>query len=294
MGVLALLGIALCTAAGGGCGNNRAPAARFVQQAEQLHTRALAATVTPDDDLNAYVREIGQRIETAAKAEAPDKAAGPFFQSMQFHLVDVPIINVYTTGGSHVYVYRGLFDFCNSEEELAAAMAHAYAHALNLDAEGTGMNPPERPRSMRQTAWEYVANRYAATQEEEADKLAFRLYARAGWDPALYEVLFSRLSDKYPGAPAPDRQPLAGRGAAARFQTAGVPRKWRQLPVADPRTFAALRDQATSMRSADTSEGRLYLLAFPNCILSRDLPEQQKAQGLLRPAPPPAVQVEPN
>jgi hypothetical protein len=110
----------------------------------------------------------------------------------------------------------------------------------------------------------------------------------------LFEVLFSRLSDVYPGPPAADRQPLAARGSNARFQTAGVPRKWRQLPVADTRTFQSLRSQATSLRSANTNEGRLFLLAFPNCILSRDLPEQQKAQELLRPAPPPAVQVEPN
>ena len=178
LSILALVGVALGTA--GGCANNRAPAARFVQQAEQLHTGALAATVTPDEDLNAYVREIGRRIETAAKAEAPDKADAPFFQSMQFHLVDVPIINAYTTGGSHIYVYRGLFDFCNSEEELATAIAHAYAHALNLDAEATAMKPPEKPRSLRLAAWDYVVNRFNAAQEEASDKLAFRLYARAG------------------------------------------------------------------------------------------------------------------
>ena len=102
---------------------------------------------------------------------------------MQFHLVDIPIINVFSTGGSHLYVYRGLFDFCHTEEELAAAMAHAYAHALNLDTEGTGMNPPEGDAAAAAVAWDYVVNRFAAQQEQESDKLAFRLYARAGWDP---------------------------------------------------------------------------------------------------------------
>src|SRR5688572_1877727 len=82
----------LCT----GCAQNRAPSARFVQQAERLHAGALAATITPDDDLNAYVQEIGRRLEQAARDEVPDKASGPFFQSMQFHLVDVPIINVFS------------------------------------------------------------------------------------------------------------------------------------------------------------------------------------------------------
>jgi hypothetical protein len=165
---------------------------------------------------------------------------------------------------------------------------------LNLDTETTGMKPPDKPRAPRVVAWDYVVNRFNGQQEQESDRLAFRLYARAGWDPTLFEVLFSRLSDEYPGPPAPDRQPLSGRGAAARFETAGVLRKWRQPPVADTRTFQSLRSQATGLRSASASEGRLYLLAFPNCILSRDLPEQLKAQELLRPPPPPAVQVEPN
>ena len=55
---LALVAGLCCT----GCAQNRAPSARFVQQAERLHAGALAATITPDDDLNAYVQEIGRRL----------------------------------------------------------------------------------------------------------------------------------------------------------------------------------------------------------------------------------------
>jgi len=132
---------------GGGCAPNRAPAARFVEQADHLHAGALQSTIVPDPELNEYVQTIGERLEKAAQAIVPDKASGPFFKSMKFHLVDIPVINVFTTGGSHIYVYRGLFDYCLTEEELAAAMAHAYAHALNLDMEQTGLNPPSRTSS---------------------------------------------------------------------------------------------------------------------------------------------------
>jgi hypothetical protein len=280
----------------GGCAPDRAPAARYIQQADQLHAGALESTIVPDPELNEYIQTIGERLEAAAQEIAPDKARGPFFKSMKFHLVDVPVINVFTTGGSHIYVYRGLFDYCRTEEELAAAMAHAYAHALNLDLEQTDLNPPEKPQPLRQVAWSLVVNRFEAQHEQESDKLAFRLYSRSGWDPAQFEVLFSRLSDEYPGPPAPDRDPLATRGALARGMTAGVPKKWRQPPVADPRTFEALRKHATSLRYASPAsvEPRLYLVAFPNCILSYDLPEQRKAQEILRPPPPPEVELEPN
>lgn len=288
----------------GGCAGGRVPAARFVEQAERLHAGALASTVTPDEDLKAYVQEIGTRLEQAAQEIVPDKARGPFFSSMQFHLVDVPVINVFTTGGSHVYVYRGLFDFCKTEEELAAAMAHAYAHALNFDVESTGMTPGDADRPLRQVAWDFVANRFAASQEEESDKLAFRLYARAGWDPERFGFLFSRLSDEDVDgggiSTAPDRQPLATRGALAREMTVGVSKEWRQLPVADPRTYSALRERAESLHYVSSAaeqgnnEALLYLVAFPNCILSEDGPKQREAQELLRPVPPPPVQLEPN
>src|SRR3982751_930853 len=70
-----------------GCAPNRAPAERYIEQADQLHTAALASTIIPNDDLNAYMQEIGKRLEEAAKDAVPDKARGPFFQNLQFHLV---------------------------------------------------------------------------------------------------------------------------------------------------------------------------------------------------------------
>ena len=279
-----------------GCAPNRAPAARYIEQADQLHGQSLGSTIIPNDDLNAYVQEIGKRLEQAAKDEVPDKARGPFFQNLQFHLVDSPIVNCYMTGGSHVYVYRGLLDFCRSEEELAAGIAHAYAHALNLDFEASKLKPPAKPQPLREVAWDFVTTRFTVQQEHNADRLAFRLYARAGWDPAHFEDLFGRLSDKYPDGPAADREPLPRRAELARGLVAGVPKKWRQLPVADPRTYDALRKQAESLRfsSPASNDARLYLLAFPNCILSQDLDVQKQAQDKLRPPPPPAVQVEPS
>ncbi len=86
----------------------------------------------------------------------------------------------------------------------------------------------------------------------------------------------------------------------ARGATVGIPRKWRQLPVADRQTFGALRQQAQSLMHVSpaaeqgNNEALLYLVAFPNCILSDDLPAQRQAQEMLRPTPPPVVEVEPS
>ena len=126
-------------------------------------------------------------------------------------------------------MYGGLFQFCENEEELAAAMAHAFAHAADLDVEHTGMQAdPNRPPAA--TAWQFVTNRFTARQEEDADRLAFDVYVRAGWDPQRYENLYQRLRDKYPGNPAPDRPPLAARAQAARDRGKDASRQTRIPP----------------------------------------------------------------
>ncbi len=272
-----------------------APAAKFVEQADRLHNQALISAVTPDTDLQEYVQEIGHRIVAAARAAAPQKAGNPVFSQVKFHLVNNPTVNVFTTGGTHIYIYNGLFQQCGSEEELAAAISHGFAHALNLDMEKTGLRPDEE-RPLPAAAYGYVINRFTLPQEREADHLGFTLYAHGGWDPAKFEVLFRRMSDRFPSPAAPDRIPLDSRGDEARTEAENLSRSWRRTPVADRRTFLALRAKARSMQDSTNAAApaQLYLRAFPNCILSADQPEQLQAQAQLRPPPPPAVRLEPN
>ena len=137
--------VALCVAFSTGC-SGPAPAAQFVLQADRLHDAALAAAVNRDDYLARYVQEVGKRIIQAASDAAPQKASNPLFAQMQFHLVDSDVVNAFTTGGRHIYIYSALLQLCDNEEELAAAMTHEFAHALNLDVERTGLKPiPDAP-----------------------------------------------------------------------------------------------------------------------------------------------------
>lgn len=279
----------LCAVAG--CAS-RAPGQAFVAQAERLHEQALAPAITRDTDLNDYLQLVGERLKKAANAEVRGKAQT--FPDVRFHLVNNLVINAFSTGGPHVYVYNGLLQACASEEELAAAMAHAYAHAINLDVEETGQRPTgDLPLPL--LMWQYVTNRFTPQQEQAADELAFRLYCRAGWDPAMFEFIFQKLSDLYP-ATAIDRRSLSDRTQFAQQHLADAKRDWRQLPVADARTFRALRDQANTLANdaRPPVATDVFLLAFPNCILSADLPLQLAAQERLRPRPPATPPVEPN
>jgi len=269
-----------------------APAAEYVRQAQRLHDGALASAVTSDADLRDYVQLVGQRLVEAAKSAEPGKVHDPVLSQMQFHLVGCPVPNVFTTGGSHLYVYSSVFQVAQTEDELAAAIAHAYAHAMNLDIEHVGMRPdPARP--LPGVAWDFVVNRLKLPQEQKADRLAFEVYTKAGYDPARFVALFENLAQV--AAPqAPGRIPPAARAQAARSWSDDAPKGRRPLPVADPRTFATLRGGAARLLPTGSPDAQLILRAFPNCLLAGDTPDQQAAQQQLRPPPPPPTRLEPS
>jgi predicted Zn-dependent protease len=290
----AVLSTCLLLIGAAGCSGPK-PARAFVDQAGQLHSDALVSGVARDVDLSEYVQLVGDRLMEGARDAAPGRTGDPMFRRMKFHVVNVATNNCFTTGGEHVYVYAGLIAECENEEELAAAVAHAVAHAVNLDVQ----NLPIRPRAAlppEAVVWQFVVNRFTAQQEWAADKLAFAIYARGGWDPERFGTLFTRLADEYRGPTSVDRAPLSIRPEAGRVSGVDPNRRWRRPPIADRRTFNELRESARSL--ANTAPrgmvAEVLLRALPNCILPADQPDQVQAQEQIRPLPPPAVPIEPN
>ncbi len=47
---------------------------------------------------------------------------------IQAHYLDKPTINAMATLGGHIFVYRGIIEHCDSEDALAAVLAHEIAH----------------------------------------------------------------------------------------------------------------------------------------------------------------------
>ena len=80
---------------------------------------------------------MGDRIAEAARA-ASSQRLGPeahfeedsawMFSTDEFHLVSSDQLNAFTTGGSHMYIFAQLLVSCRTEDELAAVMAHEFAH----------------------------------------------------------------------------------------------------------------------------------------------------------------------
>jgi hypothetical protein len=282
-----------------GCQSGPRPAAEFVRQASYLHDAALSSTVVRHPEVDEYLAEVGKRVVAGATAANPSNTVDPTFAGMRFHLVASDIVNAFGTGGGHIYLYNGLLQRCDSEEELAAALAVQFAHALDLDHQRTGMRPDTRGGADRlsidRVAYLYVTFPFSSRQFTEADRRAFDFYSRGGWDPAKFADVYITLRRKgldLPPLAGPDgqaRPTLTERGAMATGLRSSLPassREWRQATVADPETFREIKTlaaQAAARQLTDqTIRGRLYLLAFPNTVLPSEQPDQVPAQLQLR------------
>ena len=75
--------------------------------------------VVNNKELNDYFSNLGNSI--AKKSHRPNL-------DWKFTLIDSPTFNAFATPGGHVYMYRGLLNFFNSEAELAGVLGHEIGH----------------------------------------------------------------------------------------------------------------------------------------------------------------------
>jgi len=306
-----------------GCATDR----QVIGQAESTNSE-LEPAILDDPELSAYMQEIGARIVTAAKA-ADAAHEGPsshfsgednawMFERGQFHLVNSKTLNAFTTGGEHMYIYSQLLEQCHGEDELAAVMAHEYAHvfsrhvhkgmnrqvlAMGLSAgaglAGLAVGGEEHGQEYAAiasvstaTATSFLDLGYTRDDEAEADKWGFTFYAHAGWDPQHFGDFFQQLIDQgHDGTPEAlsDHPSLASRVQRAKERAAALPPEatgWRRPPIANAQRYAALRQRTQRVAQAmPTSEqvalAQTLLSAVPSCILPVDPPEQKEAQRRL-------------
>ena len=107
-----------------GCATDK----QVIAQASDAHREINPAVVT-DPVLDRYIQSIGDRVVDTAR-EMHQQGFGPsahksedsewMFKEIQFHLVNSPTLNAFTTGGQHVYLYSELFTTSKTEDEFAA------------------------------------------------------------------------------------------------------------------------------------------------------------------------------
>ncbi|HEX8521696.1 MAG TPA: M48 family metalloprotease [Tepidisphaeraceae bacterium] len=258
-----------------------------IAQADTMN-KQLSPAVMNDAQLQNYLQSVGNRIIAAAK-ELDAQRVGPkshfqedsswmFGQDMKFHFVNSKALNAFTTGGEHMYIYGQLFQECQSEDELAAVMAHEYAHvycrhvgkgmkrqyttlAAAAALAGAGYVAGGKEQGAQYAALgataggagaQFLNMGFTRKDEDEADKYGFMFYTRAGWDPAKFDDFFQHMIDKgYDKTPAmmSDHPTLASRVESTQRRTSELPpnaRNWQKPPIANARQFAALKSHAAA------------------------------------------------
>ena len=195
-------------------------AAREITETEEYFIgRAVAANIlhnyTPvtDSDAQEYLNTIGRAVSVYSPRPAT-------YGGYHFMLLDSPEINAMACPGGLVFVTRGLYELAESEDELAAILAHEVAHVALKHGLGSverakwtgafaqlGTEAAERYGSdqVRELSESYgdvvsdittnlVTRGYSRDSEKQADSLAVMILDRSGYDPAALRRVLQAMS----------------------------------------------------------------------------------------------------
>lgn len=159
----------------------------------------------PDENLQAQIDQIGQRLVEASEASQTDY---PF----DFHvLADTQTINAFALPGGQIFITKALLNLLETEGEIAGVLGHEIGHVVGrhsaeqiaksqliqglAGAASVGLYDPDNPQSataaqMAQLVGAMVNMKYGRDDELQSDRLGVRFLSDAGYDPrALIRVM---------------------------------------------------------------------------------------------------------
>lgn len=161
-----------------------------IELGKEEHTKIISRFgVYRDQELNAYINKVGQRVAAESSREEIDYT---------FTILNDDMINAFALPGGFIYVTRGMLMHMNSESELAAVLGHEIAHvtekhALRRNARGKGisvLNTVLAAVSGQPALYELgnmfggvLLSGYSREFELEADEVGARYMAKAGYSP---------------------------------------------------------------------------------------------------------------
>jgi predicted Zn-dependent protease len=199
-------GLLLTALLNAGCASNPATGgtdivlmseSREIEIGREEHEKLMkAGAAYQDEELQAYVTQVGQRLADAS--DRPDI-------EYTFTVIDDPNINAFALPGGFIYINRGLMAYLDNEEELAAVLGHEIGHVTARHAvrQQTASKTNEGLATVvgvfTQNADLYQASRmygtsivrgYGREMELEADGEGAEYLHNAGYDPnALLDVI---------------------------------------------------------------------------------------------------------
>jgi len=163
----------------------------------------------PDEALQLYVSELGQRM--AAASERPGLP-------WTFRVIDDPMVNAFALPGGFIYVTRGILAHLTSEAELVGVLGHEIGHVTarhsvsqlsrqqllgGLVGVGMVFVPELRPfGDAAALGLQLMSLKYGRDDERQADDLGFRYMTSAGYNPIELIDVFAMLEALGGGADA--------------------------------------------------------------------------------------------
>lgn len=176
-----------------------------LEMGAQYHEKMISTNPpVNDDELGAYVAEIGQAL--ADRSHRPDL-------EHEFTVIDHDMVNAFALPGGYVYVTRGIMAYFESEAELAGVLGHEIGHVTarhgvrrHATAMATGVVAEAAGHA---TGWGSagtglfriggvaVAQGYGRQHELEADRLGAQYIAEVGYDPEKMLDVIGVLHDQW-------------------------------------------------------------------------------------------------
>jgi len=173
----------------------------------------------PDQNLQATVDDIGQKIVQASEAKDTEY---PF----DFHvLADTQTINAFALPGGQVFITRALLNLLDTEGEVAGVLGHEIGHVVGrhsaeqiaksqlikglAGAAGVGLYDPQNPQSataaqMAMVVGSMINMKYGRDDELQSDRLGVEFLAEAGYDPRAMLHVMEILEQASGGARQPE------------------------------------------------------------------------------------------
>lgn len=196
--------------------------------------RAVAATILGNYKIysapatESYLNKICGALAVNSENQNP-------FNGYHVKILDSNEVNAFATSGGHIFVTKALLKCADSEDALAGVIAHEMAHiqlqhsmgaiktsrrgeavfsVISAAASVTKAQLVEAMSDITTASMEALNNGYSKNQEYDADSLALKLMANAGYNPNAMLNMLSKLKTEqgasangmYKTHPSPDQR----------------------------------------------------------------------------------------